>query len=181
MHAPGEADLNLYAYVHGTVLKSVDPLGLAEGENSSQEAAPQADATGSKGNDLVSEEGANQSYLESTTAMEATPSRAPMCWAAGCNPISGDTSERDRDQAMAQRGQDAQLAMATPIASTAPGVGEAMDIAVLLDPTSSATDIYLALGSLAISAATVGLSPNFGAFKTADDLIGTGSEETVTL
>lgn len=28
VHAPGEADLNLYAYVHGTVLKSVDPLGL---------------------------------------------------------------------------------------------------------------------------------------------------------
>src|SRR5690606_23797525 len=32
IHSPGEADLNLYAYVHGTVLKSVDPLGLAEGD-----------------------------------------------------------------------------------------------------------------------------------------------------
>jgi|GEM_PF-816301 len=28
VHAPGEADLNLYAYVHGTVLASTDPLGL---------------------------------------------------------------------------------------------------------------------------------------------------------
>ena len=28
IHAPGEADLNLYAYVSGSVLKNVDPLGL---------------------------------------------------------------------------------------------------------------------------------------------------------
>jgi RHS repeat-associated protein len=28
IHAPGEADLNVYAYVSGTILKSVDPLGL---------------------------------------------------------------------------------------------------------------------------------------------------------
>lgn len=30
VHAPGEADLNLYAYVHGNVLIAVDPLGLEE-------------------------------------------------------------------------------------------------------------------------------------------------------
>jgi RHS repeat-associated protein len=28
IHAPGEADLNLYAYVHGKVLVAVDPVGL---------------------------------------------------------------------------------------------------------------------------------------------------------
>lgn len=28
VHAPGKADLNLYAYVHGRVLKNVDPIGL---------------------------------------------------------------------------------------------------------------------------------------------------------
>lgn len=33
VHAPGEADLNLYAYVSGSVLKNVDPLGL-DGEPS---------------------------------------------------------------------------------------------------------------------------------------------------
>ena len=27
---PGQADLNLYAYVHGKVLVAVDPVGLAE-------------------------------------------------------------------------------------------------------------------------------------------------------
>ncbi len=30
VHAPGEADLNLYAYVHGKVLVAVDPVGLQE-------------------------------------------------------------------------------------------------------------------------------------------------------
>ncbi len=30
IHAPGEADLNLYAYVHGRVLVAVDPVGLQE-------------------------------------------------------------------------------------------------------------------------------------------------------
>jgi len=30
VHAPGQADLNLYAYVHGKVLIAVDPVGLAE-------------------------------------------------------------------------------------------------------------------------------------------------------
>jgi RHS repeat-associated protein len=29
VHAPGEADLNLYAYVSGTVLRNVDPVGLS--------------------------------------------------------------------------------------------------------------------------------------------------------
>lgn len=29
MHAPGQADLNLYAYVHGMVLKATDPVGLS--------------------------------------------------------------------------------------------------------------------------------------------------------
>lgn len=29
MHAPGSADLNLYAYVHGRLLNAVDPVGLA--------------------------------------------------------------------------------------------------------------------------------------------------------
>jgi RHS repeat-associated protein len=31
VHAPGEADLNLYAYVHGRVYVAVDPNGLEEG------------------------------------------------------------------------------------------------------------------------------------------------------
>ena len=35
VHAPGEADLNLYAYVHGKVLSAVDPVGLTDGTSES--------------------------------------------------------------------------------------------------------------------------------------------------
>jgi RHS repeat-associated protein len=34
VHSPGEADLNLYAYVHGKVLVAVDPVGLTEPQQS---------------------------------------------------------------------------------------------------------------------------------------------------
>ena len=36
VHAPGSADLNLYAYVHGEVLKNVDPLGLMSEKDKAQ-------------------------------------------------------------------------------------------------------------------------------------------------
>ncbi len=39
VHAPGEADLNLYAYVHGQVLRAVDPFGL-QGQGTAMPAAP---------------------------------------------------------------------------------------------------------------------------------------------
>jgi len=38
VHAPGQADFNLYAYVSGAVLKSVDPVGLAADSRPDQEA-----------------------------------------------------------------------------------------------------------------------------------------------
>jgi RHS repeat-associated protein len=40
VHAPGNADLNIYAYVHGKALVAVDPVGLAEPENTNQTPAP---------------------------------------------------------------------------------------------------------------------------------------------
>jgi RHS repeat-associated protein len=41
VHAPGEADLNLYAYVAGAILKAVDPLGLDPKQGSGgQSSAP---------------------------------------------------------------------------------------------------------------------------------------------
>ena len=52
VHAPGEADLNLYAYVSGHVLKSVDPLGLqgqSPNTTAQQKATQQFDAALSGG------------------------------------------------------------------------------------------------------------------------------------
>jgi RHS repeat-associated protein len=47
VHAPGRADLNLYAYVHGRVLKSVDPLGLEDGVAGSSATDPNGGEQGS--------------------------------------------------------------------------------------------------------------------------------------
>jgi RHS repeat-associated protein len=43
VHAPGEADLNLYAYVHGKVLVAVDPVGLEPGVDESSADAPMSE------------------------------------------------------------------------------------------------------------------------------------------
>lgn len=72
IHAPGEADLNVYAYVSGSILKNVDPLGLqstdpvSSGGASSTEAPDPADHMG------TAHEGASSdgSYLEATSDPE---------------------------------------------------------------------------------------------------------------
>src|SRR5512133_2498971 len=47
VHAPGEADFNLYAYVSGAVLKSVDPVGLDDEKSAviSPDTAPKAEGS----------------------------------------------------------------------------------------------------------------------------------------
>src|SRR6185503_17899586 len=45
VHAPGKADLNLYAYVRGAVLKATDPLGLVD--DFGHQTAPRPPATAS--------------------------------------------------------------------------------------------------------------------------------------
>ena len=46
VHAPGEADLNVYAYVSGSVLRNVDPLGLDR--LNTDEAAETTDSEGNR-------------------------------------------------------------------------------------------------------------------------------------
>jgi hypothetical protein len=46
MHAPGKADLNLYAYVHGSVFKNTDPMGLDdEPQQATKTYEPSKDST----------------------------------------------------------------------------------------------------------------------------------------
>ena len=54
VHAPGKADLNLYAYVHGRVLSAVDPVGLQ-----SQPSAANANARGGPNDQPVAAAPAN--------------------------------------------------------------------------------------------------------------------------
>jgi RHS repeat-associated protein len=71
VHAPGEADLNLYAYVSGSVLKNVDPLGLEEkSTDSKNEHAKQEDLSGIFQNTV--------SYLEQLGVPAGVLQRAAM-------------------------------------------------------------------------------------------------------
>ena len=71
IHAPGEADLNVYAYVSGGILKNVDPLGLEEqtvdaANAGGASAADPAEHMGT-GHEGASSDG---SYLEATSDPE---------------------------------------------------------------------------------------------------------------
>ena len=72
IHAPGEADLNVYAYVSGSILKNVDPLGLEEEtvDAANSGGAPAADPAEhmGTGHERASSDG---SYLEATSDPEA--------------------------------------------------------------------------------------------------------------
>lgn len=49
VHAPGQADLNLYAYVGGRALRATDPLGLTDPEQATDQAVSQATGAPSLG------------------------------------------------------------------------------------------------------------------------------------
>lgn len=67
IHAPGEADLNVYAYVSGAVLKNVDPLGL-EDESSSI-------GDGRSGTDAIDAGMAEADQVEADLSLEDSAAR----------------------------------------------------------------------------------------------------------
>ncbi len=76
LHAPGKADLNLYAYVRGRVFASIDPLGLADEsrrdsqQTSSSELKNQRSSVDDRGADSVVAE--NQGATEALTNGKAS-------------------------------------------------------------------------------------------------------------
>ncbi len=74
VHAPGSADLNLYAYVSGAVLKSVDPVGLCKDDasggctgNQTQAPGPETQSEGTTGMG----ESPNPSSLDASNGYQA--------------------------------------------------------------------------------------------------------------
>src|SRR5690606_16635322 len=101
VHAPGEADLNLYAYVSGAVLKNVDPLGLEE-EEQGEGAGGDVDDSEPDSTDSASDEGdgdtgayggggasANAPAADAGTGHEGAPSEGKVATGA-----QGDGTER---------------------------------------------------------------------------------------
>jgi RHS repeat-associated protein len=99
IHAPGEADPNVYAYVSGSVLKNVDPLGLEEqtvdaANAGGASAADPAEHMGT-GHEGASSDG---SYLEATSdpeaAREGVAAGAGFAGLALCAVASGGSVHR---------------------------------------------------------------------------------------
>jgi RHS repeat-associated protein len=68
VHAPGQADANLYAYVSGAALKNVDPLGLDEDEATQQSIDPIQSDTQSSPEAMQSYAGDSSSEVASFTS-----------------------------------------------------------------------------------------------------------------
>jgi len=141
IHAPGEADLNVYAYVSGGILKNVDPLGLEEDQTQNASFEPNQSLEGGGVSDGTHEQ--NQSYLEpSGSGQGYLQSTAPNCWAAGCHPVTGEflptVAEQTRPSAETARTVLEVSAGAVPV------LGETVDVATLLSPNSSTTERVLA-------------------------------------
>jgi RHS repeat-associated protein len=80
VHSPGSADLNVFAYVHGRLLGSVDPLGLenqpiagAPAPNNPPDGAPTPPKTPEE---KAADEKANQEYAAAQTAQTQAAARA---------------------------------------------------------------------------------------------------------
>jgi RHS repeat-associated protein len=96
VHVPGKADLNLYAYVSGQVLKAIDPVGLDKVTNQHEIEQAMFDQSGGQ-------LGANHRY---------TPSPAPAVPASNAGDGSGGAGpsslgETEKSAIMSTRGEEA--------------------------------------------------------------------------
>ncbi|MGC4069838.1 MAG: RHS repeat-associated core domain-containing protein [Polyangiaceae bacterium] len=176
VHAPGEADLNLYAYVKGAVLKSVDPVGLKDEAKTSTEQHLMQSAFdlsgGVLGQDYRSEAvpaptGAN---VPSGSTAQADPNAGGGGSSGASRRNGGGEGTSSAAKSSTFRESDPALeAAATVGASCAPGVGEAMDIQTILDKHSKGWEKGLAVVSIVGNGLSGGILPNFGALKIANE------------
>ena len=184
VHAPGEADLNLYAYVHGKVLVAVDPVGLADDAPLyGGEEYGYSSITG-----VIYDPDTGQTTAEDTgiCAMPADSEPAPSggpAWQdhqryggdynpladvqAGYEPFGGQKLPGTRGDPSAADRMAASFAV-----GFVPGAGELMDADVLADPNVSEFTRGVAGASLYANALTAGLLPNLGGMaRQADEVV----------
>ena len=162
VHAPGEADLNLYAYVHGAVLRAVDPLGLNDAPtvNGSPVGTPAAGVTTTTAGPVPTSAGGEQVVSSVTiTQLGATPSGGG---GANYNPVS---FEGRIHTALFGSGPDpdpmglppAAKEVIAPVAlftlSLVPGLGT---IEAVSDPKASKLDVAIAVAIDVVSVVPAG-------------------------
>lgn len=190
VHAPGTADLNLYAYVKGAVLKAVDPLGLLETDSVNNKTVVQASENeytagyDANGDDLI------VFNLMGVGAHAAQSQATPAASAAGAPPWLREAMGRYafQDAEMASRGKatdlpsldDAQTALdVTSMGLDATGVGASVSWVpdVVNGGISAARGDYRGAGLSAVAALPwLGNAANAtrlgrGAIRTGKDLV----------
>ena len=93
VHAPGAADLNLYAYVRGRALKAVDPAGLCDSENSS------CPATASVASGAVQHGGGSQTTVVNHTKAPAPPRASPKAAKVPSSGAGGTAADMSQTEA----------------------------------------------------------------------------------
>ncbi len=163
VHVGGSGDLNVYAYVSGRTLKNVDPLGLFPEDAAGIDQALHDQTGGAYGADHT----------------PAAPKPAPEVVGQGAGGAGGQPQSatngfggsRGSGGSGGASSASTGAAGVEVAASLVPGIGEAMDVQLLLDPDSGVFERTLAIGSLGLSLGTAGMSPNAGAwFRTSDDI-----------
>ncbi len=129
VHAPGKADLNLYAYVHGRVLVAVDPVGLQQAGPESR-ANQQIEQNKARGGDPPEQvQQLNESVVE--TGLKALGGL--VCDALGCGPANTPTSSSDPTGKRVSEGEAA-VRVAADV-SVAKYLGKVFDrISTILNP-----------------------------------------------
>src|SRR5690606_2015238 len=152
VHAPGSADLNVYAYVHGQILKNIDPLGL-------QSQAPSKEMSDDVTVQDMEAYDANNTYLSDLTGAVGSDQ-----WVAGFaeqaegisplqGPISGEQDQRNAIEmafnARLVRYEDWDPKPSTPINPSMPVKGvlvhhmDSANVAPSVDPVKHAKDLSI--------------------------------------
>ncbi|HLK39861.1 MAG TPA: toxin TcdB middle/N-terminal domain-containing protein [Polyangiaceae bacterium] len=122
LHEPGSADMNLYAYVHGQLLRAIDPIGLGLWQ-----ALKESVATGSFGASspiaqaLVHGDYAGSSILQNDKTLQKIQNTAAVVTVAAASVATGGLAEA----AIASAGVAGSGTAASAIAASAVGGGAA--------------------------------------------------------
>jgi RHS repeat-associated protein len=104
VHVPGEADLNLYAYVQGATLRLVDPMGLdpKDGSGGQSSASPEENREGAAGTDEQSRDGSGGEEVAEAVLDAMTVGAAATNLVSAASLLCGDSPCKNADGTPAQ-------------------------------------------------------------------------------
>ncbi|MEM6958885.1 MAG: RHS repeat-associated core domain-containing protein, partial [Myxococcota bacterium] len=153
-----------YSYVQHSPTQFVDPSGFLD-EPIGPEVKIVADDVESNVMEC-NDEGCVQNIRFGHSSSASASGEMPTSVGEPAQPGYGQSSGADSRPPSPEEIWETVKGIATGVgeflAGLVPGVGEAQDVAVIVDPDSAWWEVGLAAGSLGVSVITLGTSPNFG-------------------